>query len=87
MNSGEFKGSGLDKITGKEGTGKNVPIWYNNGEYELIIRYVQTETKEFVIFNKWLYKKMPGLLVEFKREMSLIDFNHQNKFQTPTFFN
>ena len=72
MNNGEFKGSGLDKITGKEGTGKNVPMWYNNGEYELIIRYIQTETNEFIKFNKWLYKKMPEMLIEFKKDTGLI---------------
>jgi DNA polymerase III epsilon subunit-like protein len=73
MNRGEFKNSGLDKITGKEGTGKNVPIWYNNGEHELIIRYIKIETKEFIKFNKWLYKKMPGLLIEFKQDAGLIN--------------
>ena len=72
MNRGEFKGSGLDKITGKEGTGKNVPMWYNNGEYELIIRYIKTETNEFIKFNKWLYKKMPEMLIEFKKDTGLI---------------
>lgn len=72
MNNGEFKGSGLDKITGKEGTGKNVPMWYNNGEYELIIRYIKTETNEFIKFNKWLYKKMPEMLIEFKKDTGLI---------------
>ena len=72
MNRGEFKGSGLDKITGKEGTGKNVPMWYNNREYELIIRYIKTETNEFIKFNKWLYKKMPEMLIEFKKDTGLI---------------
>ena len=66
MNEGEFKGSGLDKITGKEGTGKNIPMWYNNGEYGLIVSYIQIENKEFIKFNAWLYKKLPNLLKEFK---------------------
>ena len=72
MNGGEFKGSGLDKLTGKEGTGRNIPIWYNNGEYDLIIRYIEIETREFIKFNQWLYKKMPNLLIEFKQDMGLI---------------
>ena len=72
MNRGEFRGSGLDKLTGKDGTGKNVPIWYNNGEYDLIIRYIEIETREFIKFNQWLYKKMPKLLIEFKQENGLI---------------
>ena len=66
MNGGEFKGSGLDKLTGKEGTGKNVPLWYNNSEYGLILKYIETETREFIKFNAWLYKKLPELLGEFK---------------------
>lgn len=66
MNGGEFKGSGLDKLTGKEGTGKSVPMWYNNGEYGLIVRYIEIETREFIKFNAWLYKKLPDLLREFK---------------------
>ena len=66
MNQGEFKGSGLDKLTGKEGTGKNVPLWYNNSEYELIIDYIKMEAREFIKFNSWLYQKLPGLLREFR---------------------
>ena len=66
MNGGEFKGSGLDKLTGKEGTGKNIPLWYNNSEYDLILKYIEIETREFIKFNAWLYKKLPELLGEFK---------------------
>ncbi|MAG39837.1 hypothetical protein CMI41_02630 [Candidatus Pacearchaeota archaeon] len=65
MNNGEFKGSGLDKLTGKENSGSNIPILYNNSDYDSIIRYVQLETEEFIKFNAWLYKKLPGLLEEF----------------------
>lgn len=72
MNKGEFSGSGLDKLTGKDGTGKNIPIWYNNGEYDLIIRYIKIETAEFIKFNRWLYSKMPELLYEFKKDSGLI---------------
>lgn len=68
MNGGEFKGSGLDKLTGKEGTGRNVPIWYENKDYESIIRYIQIETREFIKFNAWLYRKLPSLLKEFREE-------------------
>jgi len=71
MNRGEFKGSGLDNITGKEGTGRNVPLWYNNHEYDLLIRYVEIETRSFIEFNAWLYKHMPGMLLDFKREFGL----------------
>ena len=66
MNGGEFKGSGLDKLTGKEGTGKNIPLWYNNSEYDLILKYIEIETREFIKFNSWLYRRLPELLGEFR---------------------
>lgn len=68
MNRGEFKGSGLNKLTDKEGTGQKVPRWYEDKEYELILRYIQIEAREFIKFNAWLYKKLPELLKEFKGE-------------------
>ncbi|MCK5449875.1 ribonuclease H-like domain-containing protein [Candidatus Pacearchaeota archaeon] len=66
MNGGEFKGSGLDKLTGKVSDGKNIPILYNNSEYKSIVSYIQMETREFIKFNVWLYKKLPDLLKEFE---------------------
>mgnify|MGYP001161100666 CR=1 FL=1 len=71
MNKGEFKGSGLDKLTGKEGEGSNIPIWYNNHEYEKIIEYITQEAREFIKFNVWLYKKLPFLLSQFKEESKI----------------
>jgi len=68
MNRGEFKGSGLDKITGKPAPGINIPIWYSNKEYDKIIKYVETEAKEFIKLNTWLYKELPTCLERFKRE-------------------
>ena len=68
MNKGEFKGSGLDKITNKESSGKQVPEWYENKEYDKIIEYIKDEAKSFIEFNTWLYKEMPGFLERFKKE-------------------
>ncbi len=68
MNNGEFKGSGLDKLTGKETSGKEIPIWYENKEYDRIIKYIENETKSFIEFNAWLYKEMPDCLEKFKKE-------------------
>jgi len=68
MNKGEFKGSGLDKITGKKSDGSVLPTWYQNKEYDKILSYVESEANEFIKLNKWLYKKMPELLLEFTRE-------------------
>jgi|SRR3989344_5920599 len=69
MNSGQFKGSGLDKITGKKSDGSNIPNWYLTKEYQKIIDYILNETEEFLFFNSWLYSRMPELLSEFKREL------------------
>jgi DNA polymerase III alpha subunit (gram-positive type) len=71
MNEGEFKGSGLDKLTGKEGTGRLVPIWFENTEYDKIIKYIELEAKEFIRFNSWLYNRMPNLLKLFKAEFNI----------------
>jgi len=71
MNRGEFKGSGLDKITGKEMSGKLIPTWYENKEYSKIIKYIENETKSFVELNVWLYKEMPKCLKKFKKEHNL----------------
>ena len=68
MNHGEFKGSGLDKITGKPSSGRNVPIWYANKEYRKIIDYIEIEAAEFIKLNAWLYKKLPEFVEQFKKE-------------------
>ena len=67
MNKGEFKGSGLDKITGKETDGRLIPEWYNTKQYTRIIQYIENETKSFLEFNAWLYKEMPNCLEKFKK--------------------
>jgi hypothetical protein len=64
MKGGEFKGSGLNKITGKERDGIMVPIWNKVGDYDKIVEYVEMETREFIKFNVWLYRRMPELLGE-----------------------
>jgi DNA polymerase III alpha subunit (gram-positive type) len=71
MNKGQFKGSGLDKITGKETSGRNIPIWYQNKDFDKIIKYIQNETKSFIEFNAWLYKELPDCLGKFKKENNI----------------
>ncbi len=68
MNKGEFKGAGLDQLTKKPKLSNNIPIWYENKEYEKIIFHIKNKTKEFIEFNSWLYKKLPSLLEEFNSE-------------------
>ena len=61
MNKGEFKGSGLDKITGKTHSGSPVVHWYDGKKYDEIIDYIKNETSEFVKWYTWLHKAMPEL--------------------------
>lgn len=70
MNNGNFKDSGLDKISGKETDGKLVPEWYKNQEYDKIIEYITMETREFVKLYAWLCKEMPDCLTKFKQEVN-----------------
>ena len=71
MNKGQFKGSGLDKITGKQSDGSKIPLLYENKQYDEIIAYIEQETEEFLKFNVWLYKEMPQLHIKFKEEWGL----------------
>lgn len=66
MNKGQFKGSGLDKITGKPHDGSIIPKWYSEKNYDEIINYVKIEAVEFVKFCDWIYKELPSLLEKFK---------------------
>ena len=68
MNRGEFKGSGLDRITNKPMPGIQVPAWYENNEYDKIVRYIEDETRAFLELNVWLYREMPLFLERFKKE-------------------
>ena len=64
MKGGEFRGSGLDNITGKVGSGKMVPVWFDSGDYSRIVDYIIKEAEEFLKFLSWLYVRMPGLFGE-----------------------
>ena len=65
MNNGNFKGSGLDKISGKIGSGKNCLEYYNNKEYEKIEAYIKQEAESYIKLLAWLRSRMPQLSVEF----------------------
>ena len=69
MNKGEFKGSGLDKISGKKMSGMKIPEWYGKKEYGKIIEYIEDETKSFIHLNAWLYKAMPEFLEKYRKEI------------------
>jgi len=72
MNNGQFKGSGLNKITGKLGVGSMIPELYAKKEYNKIIEYIKNEAEEFVKLASWVYKKFPPLLTEFKKEHGIM---------------
>ncbi|MCW1294543.1 MAG: ribonuclease H-like domain-containing protein [Candidatus Parvarchaeota archaeon] len=69
MNNGMFKGAALDKITGKPRNGSIIPQWYEHKEYGKIIDYIETETREYLRFANWLYKVLPEILKEFKKNI------------------
>ena len=70
MNCGEFKGSGLDKITDKKQSGTNIPYWYSERQYDSIEKYIVDETHEFIKWYRWLLGRLPGLRTEWKSELS-----------------
>lgn len=65
MNRGEFRGSGLDRMTGKPHSGTPIPGWYSAKRYDCIIRYVEQEAKAFCDFYVWLLKRLPAVHKEF----------------------
>jgi uncharacterized protein YprB with RNaseH-like and TPR domain len=69
MNKGQFKGSGLNSMTGKKSSGNKIPELYSAKKYEEIIEYIKNETEEFLKFNIWLYKEMPSLYEKFRKEV------------------
>jgi len=71
MNQGEFRGSGLDKITGKATSGKSIPSWYHGQEFGKIIDYIENETRAFIQLHAWLLKEMPECMKKFKAENNI----------------
>ena len=61
INGGSFKGAALDNVSAKETGGQDVPIWFEDKEYEKIIEYIQSETAAFVD----LYKKLLRYMKDF----------------------
>lgn len=69
MNGGQFKNSGLDKITGKNGNGLKCLVHYNAGHYDKVVSYIKQEAEEFLKFYVWLRKRMPNLMTEFHADL------------------
>ena len=69
MNKGEFKNSGLDKLTGKSHSGSPLIEWYETKNYQNIENYILEETEEFVKWYEWLHKAMPELRTQWEKEL------------------
>jgi len=54
-NGGYLKGSGLDKVSGKQRDGSIIPKWYFEKKYDLIEKYVKQEAESFLEFYKKCY--------------------------------
>lgn len=65
MNGGSFKGSGMNKITGKSNNGLACLTFYNLKQYDKVISYIKQETEEYLRFYSWLRQRMPKLMTEF----------------------
>lgn len=63
--AGQFKGSGMNKITGKSSNGLACLTFYNAGEYDKVVNYIKQETTEYLKFYTWLRQRMPKLMTEF----------------------
>lgn len=67
MRRGEFKGTSLDALTGKQGNGSQISGWYASGDFDSIVRYIEQEAMEFIKLHVWLCEKMPGLRREWMK--------------------
>ena len=70
MNKGEFKDSGLDKLTGKSHSGTPVVHWYDVKKYDEIENYIKNETEAFVKWYKWLHQELPQLRNKWEKELN-----------------
>ena len=69
MNWGEFKGSGLDKLTAKPHDGSIIPTLYEEKKFEEIEDYIRDEAKEFLKFCSLVYRELPKLREKFQSEL------------------
>jgi hypothetical protein len=67
MRRGEFKGTSLDALTGKQGNGSQISGWYATGDFDSIVRYIEQEAGEFITFYAWLCERMPRLWSEWMK--------------------
>lgn len=66
-NSGKFKGCHL--ILGKKGNGADVPVWYQNKEYQKIIEYIEDEASCFLNFTSEAQKVLGDRFIGVERHV------------------
>ena len=66
MNKGAFKGSGLDKVSGKEGNGALVIEAIEENDYPAIEAYIKQEAEAFIELLVYLTANMHKVLEEFR---------------------
>ena len=71
MNKGAFKGSGLDKMSGKEGDGKLVIEAIEEKDYPKIEAYIIQETKAYIELLVYLTENMYKTLEDFQKYISI----------------
>ncbi|MFY3740584.1 MAG: hypothetical protein HMLIMOIP_001025 [Candidatus Nitrosomirales archaeon] len=59
INGGRFRN--YSRMIGKEEFGSNVPVWYQNGQYEKIVDYVEMDARAFVRTYSMLKRNLPTL--------------------------
>lgn len=79
MNNGFFKGSGLDKISGKESNGFAILELYSIDDWVSIENYIIQEAKEYIRLYVWLKKMMPKLRLEYQSELLSIKENRNKE--------
>lgn len=60
-NDMQFKGHSLDSMTTKIGKGCDIPIWFAEKKYDLIIDYIKQETEAFIKAFQIIIKHQEGL--------------------------
>jgi len=67
LNKGSFKGARLDNFTKKKKTGEVILDLYKERKYDEIIKYIETEAKEFLKLYQWLLKTLPSVYEQHKK--------------------
>ncbi|MFH1199842.1 MAG: hypothetical protein V1708_02125 [Candidatus Micrarchaeota archaeon] len=66
INRGEFKYSGIDRITKKPVDEDAMRKWHSKREYNQVVKYVEREADALTDFCAWLYKELPDFLRRYR---------------------